>query len=268
MGMETQEIYIFNETKQNDVYLNSIISTDSVSHKNMFNIKLDKESKYTNLNNNSTENIYIRKNKIYDVFKRLFDIFSSLLAIICLSPIMLVFSLIIKCTSKGPVLFKDKRIGKNGKEIFLFKFRSMYIDAESRIKDYLTEEQYNTWLVERKIDKDPRITKIGNFMRKTSIDEIPQLFNILNGSMSVIGPRAITEKEWETNFSKNQKDALLSIKPGLSGYWAAYARSNATFESGERQKLELQYLSKRSFFFDIKLIFVTIFAVIHHKGAK
>lgn len=268
MGMETQEIYIFNETKQNDVYLNSMTSTDSVSHKNMFNINLEKENKYTNLSNDLTENIYIRKSKIYDVFKRLFDIFSSLFAIICLSPIMLVFSLIIKCTSKGPVLFKDKRIGKNGKEIFLFKFRSMYIDAESRIKDYLTEEQYNTWLVERKIDKDPRITKIGSFMRKTSIDELPQLFNILNGSMSVIGPRAITEKEWETNFSKNQKDALLSIKPGLSGYWAAYARSNATFESGERQKLELQYLSKRSFFFDIKLIFVTIFAVIHHKGAK
>jgi lipopolysaccharide/colanic/teichoic acid biosynthesis glycosyltransferase len=114
----------------------------------------------------------------YFFVKRCFDIFNSLLAIIVLFPVLLTSALIVACTSKGPALFKDKRIGKNGKVIKVLKFRSMYIDAEEHPEKYFTPEQLKRWKTERKVDKDPRITKVGRFMRKTSIDELPQLINI------------------------------------------------------------------------------------------
>ena len=216
----------------------------------------------------STALIYVRGGKGYAFFKRLFDIFCSLLAIIILSPILIVTAILVKITSRGPILFKDYRVGRYGKEIKLWKFRSMYVDAESKIKQYLTKEEYERWLVERKLDNDPRITPLGKIIRKTSIDELPQLFNILFGSISFIGPRPITRMEWHDHFTKEQREALLCVKPGLSGYWAAYARSEATFETGDRQKLEMEYLKRRSFWFDIKLVFVTILSVFKRKGAK
>lgn len=209
-----------------------------------------------------------KKSKLYFFFKRVFDIFSSLAMIILLSPVLLVFAILVKVTSKGPVLFKDKRVGKNGKTISIWKFRSMYADAEDRLKDYLTDEQYENWLKERKIDNDPRITKIGKFIRKTSIDELPQLFNIFSGRISVVGPRPVTDFEIETNYDEEDRNILLSMKPGLTGYWQVYGRSDVDYESGERQKLELEYYKHRGFFFDLKLIFMTIPSVLKHRGAK
>lgn len=209
-----------------------------------------------------------KKSKLYFFFKRVFDIFSSLAMIILLSPVLLVFAILVKVTSKGPVLFKDKRVGKNGKTISIWKFRSMYADAEDRLKDYLTDEQYEIWLKERKIDNDPRITKIGKFIRKTSIDELPQLFNIFSGRISVVGPRPVTDFEIETNYDEEDRNILLSMKPGLTGYWQVYGRSDVDYESGERQKLELEYYKHRGFFFDLKLIFMTIPSVLKHRGAK
>ena len=214
------------------------------------------------------EEIIVKGGKIYAFFKRSFDIFCSLLALIVLSPILLIFALLIKLTSKGPVFFKDRRVGKNGKEIKVFKFRSMYVDAESRLKEYLTEEQYQTWLVERKIDNDPRITKLGKFIRKTSIDELPQLINIFKGDMSIVGPRPITKLEIDLNFTEKERKVLLSARPGLTGYWQVYGRSDVDYASGQRQKLELAYYKHRGFWFDIKLILLTIPAVLKSKGAQ
>ena len=144
----------------------------------------------------------------------------------------------------------------------------MYADAETRLKEYLTEEQYETWLKERKIDNDPRITKIGKFIRKTSIDELPQLFNILTGRISVVGPRPVTTMEIETNYAEEDKEVLLSMRPGLTGYWQVYGRSDVDYDSGERQRLELEYYRHRGFFFDLKIIFKTVGVVFKRKGAK
>ena len=209
-----------------------------------------------------------KKKTVYEFIKRLFDICASALGIILLSWLLIIVAIIIKCTSKGPVFFKDKRVGKGGKEILVYKFRSMYVDAESRLKEYLTPEQLEQWYKERKIDNDPRITKVGKFIRKTSIDELPQMFNIFIGNMSIFGNRPITKKELDEWYTPEQKELLYKIKPGLTGYWQAYARSDVTFESGERQKLDLIYVYKRSTWLDIKIFFRTIYVVLFGKGAK
>ena len=214
------------------------------------------------------EKIVIRGGKIYSFFKRIFDILCSFLAIIVLSPLLLILSLLVKLTSKGPVLFKDVRVGKNFKLIKVYKFRSMYIDAESNIDKYLSEEQKEIWNRERKLDNDPRITKVGKILRKTSLDELPQLFNILFGQLSIVGPRPIKMKELKDNYTEYEQQMLMKVKPGLTGYWQVYGRSNVDYASGERQKEELAYLPKRSLLFDLKIIFLTVPAVLKHKGAK
>ena len=162
----------------------------------------------------------------------------------------------------------DKRIGKKGKEIKVLKFRSKYYDAETNNDKYLTPEQKEIWIRERKLDDDPRITKVGKFLRKTSLDELPQLFNILFGSMSVVGYRPMSSREVEEHFTEEERQILYKAKPGLTGYWQVYGRSDVDFESGKRQKLELEYFSKRGFWFDLGLVFKTIPAVLNHKGAK
>lgn len=205
---------------------------------------------------------------LYHFFKRFLDILFSFIFIILLSWLLLILAILVKCSSKGPALFKDVRVGKKGKVIKVLKYRSMYIDAETNIDKYLTPEQKETWIKERKLDKDPRITKIGRFLRKTSLDELPQLFNIFGGSMSFVGPRPITKIELEQHFTEEEKAILLDAKPGLTGYWQVYARNDAEFETGERQRLELAYFQKRGIFFDIKIVFLTIPAVLKHKGAK
>lgn len=214
------------------------------------------------------EKINIKGGKLYCFCKRIFDFVCSLIGIIVLSPVLLVIALIIKITSKGPVLFKDVRVGKNFKLITVYKFRSMYIDAETNIDKYLTKEQKEIWNKERKLDNDPRITKIGKFLRKTSLDELPQLFNILFGNLSIVGPRPIKMRELKDNYSEYEQEMLMKVKPGLTGYWQVYGRSNVDYKSGERQKAELAYLPKRSLLFDLKLILLTIPAVLKSKGAK
>lgn len=208
-----------------------------------------------------------RKSKGYFFFKRLFAIVVSFLMILVLSPILLLFSILVKCTSKGPVLFKDIRIGKNGKHIKVYKFRSMYVDAETNPQKYLNREQMEAWKKERKVENDPRITRIGNFMRKTSIDELPQLFNILFGQLAFVGPRPSTTKEYG-NYSVEEIQLLTSTRPGLTGYWQVYGRSNVTYSTGQRQKMDMEYFEKRSLAFDLKLILLTIPAVLKRRGAE
>lgn len=204
----------------------------------------------------------------YYFFKRFFDILFSFIFLVLLSWLLLILAIIVKCSSKGPILFKDVRVGRKGKTIKVWKYRSMYIDAESNIDKYLTPEQKEIWIRERKLDNDPRITKIGRFLRKTSLDELPQLFNIFGGSMTFVGPRPITKVELEEHFNEQEKEIILLARPGLTGYWQVYARNDAEFETGERQKLELAYFQKRGLFFDFKLLILTIPAVLKHKGAK
>lgn len=210
----------------------------------------------------------IKEKPIYEILKRIFDFISSLCAFVVLIIPLLIVGIAIRITSKGSSIFRDHRVGKNGKDIYVYKFRTMYIDAEEHAREYLNDDQYNEWLTERKVTNDPRITPIGRFLRKTSIDELPQLFNIIKGDLSVVGPRPLTKYEIEENFTSLQQKMLLSCKPGLTGNWAAYGRSNVTYESGERQRMEIEYVEKRGLMFDLKLIFATVIAVFKRDGAQ
>lgn len=147
----------------------------------------------------------------------------------------------------------------------MYKFRSMK-ETKQDLKDLLTKEQYEEYLKEYKLDNDPRITKIGNILRKTSLDELPQLLNILKGEMSFVGPRPIIEEEF-INYSSQEKEKLLSVKPGLTGYWQAYARNNATYQTGKRQEMELYYIDNASLLLDIRILVKTVHTVLTREGA-
>lgn len=205
---------------------------------------------------------------LYAFSKRLFDIIASFLGILLLLPFMLVIIIIIGFTFDGHCIYVDKRVGKKGKEINVLKFRTMYKDAEKNASLYLNEDQMQEYEDERKVSEDPRVTKLGWFLRRTSLDELPQLFNILIGNMTFVGPRAITKKELERNFSDEQRKLLLKVRPGLTGNWCAYGRYTATFKKGDRQRLELEYLSKRSFFKDLRIIFATLFCAQSYKDSN
>ena len=212
----------------------------------------------SNNNLENQEEFKIRGGWWYAFTKRIFDFFSSLILILLISWFLLIIFIINLFATKGHPFFNDKRIGKKGKKIKVFKFRTMYYDAESNIDKYLTPEQKEIWLRERKIDNDPRITKFGRFLRKTSIDELPQLFNILFGTLSVVGPRPITQKEL-SNFTEAQLNIILKAKPGLTGYWQTNGRSDASF--GKRVELESYYSRHRGFQMDFK-IFLKTFGVL------
>ncbi len=205
------------------------------------------------------------RRKVYFAVKRIFDFSASLFAIIILSPIFLLLFLLIKLDSKGKVIYKHKRIGKNGKYIYLYKFRSMYMDSKERLEELLKNPKIkNEWEENFKLDNDPRITRVGKILRKTSIDELPQLFNILKGEMSIVGPRPVIDEEIE-KYGKD-KDKFLSVTPGLTGWWACNGRSDLDYD--ERKKLELYYVDHCSISLDIKCIFKTVLAVFKKSGAK
>lgn len=201
--------------------------------------------------------------RTYRFFKRFFDIICSLLVIVILSPVFIILGIIVKCTSKGPVFYSHKRIGKNGKEIGIIKFRSMVKNADRMLNDF-TEEQKKEFKENFKLQNDPRVTKFGKFLRRTSLDELPQLFNILSGSISIVGPRPVTQEE--TLLYGKDRDTLLSVKPGLTGLWAVSGRSSISYD--ERIKLELQYVRECSLWYDFKIIFKTIIPVFKGHGAK
>ena len=209
------------------------------------------------------EHTSTRQKKSYLLAKRTFDVLSASAALLVLSPIFLVVSLLIKLDSEGPVIFKHNRIGKNGERIALYKFRSMVQNAEEAIKNF-TPEQKEEWEKNFKLEHDPRITKIGAFLRKTSLDELPQLLNIIKGDLSVVGPRPVIEEELEL-YGEN-KGKFLSAAPGLTGYWQAYARSECSYE--QRMEMELYYVEHASFWWDINIIFATVGAVLCRKGAR
>lgn len=225
------------------------------------------------INEQSVNNIRIinkektNKKILYRATKRMIDIIGAIVGIIFLIPTTIAVCLARKISKedKGPVFYEQLRYGKNGKVFRLYKFRSMCIGADEKLKKYLeeNEEIRKEFQKTHKLQNDPRITKIGNFLRKTSLDELPQVINILKGEMSFVGPRPVVEKEVE-DYGKN-KDKFLSVKPGLTGYWQVNGRSNTTYE--ERMEMELYYVDNCSLWLDIKIFFKTFIAVFKKEGA-
>lgn len=203
-----------------------------------------------------------KKEGFYLFVKRVTDILGALIGLILLSPIFLIVVIAIKLDSKGPIIFGHTRKGLGGKDIKVYKFRTMYENSKE-IFDNFTEEQKQEFYKNFKLDNDPRITKIGNFLRRSSIDELPQLINILNGSMSIVGPRPIVEKEIALYGEYAPK--LFSVVPGLTGYWQANGRSDTTYQ--ERIKMDMYYIDNRSLGLDLKIIFKTFSSVIKGEGA-
>lgn len=211
----------------------------------------------------STGEINYSNRFFYSFFKRIIDIIGSIVGLVVLSPVFLILAIIIKLDSKGPVIFAHKRLGYKGQIIKVFKFRSMVTNAEQLIES-LPEDQKLQFYRNFKLDNDPRITKIGHFLRKTSLDELPQLLNILKGDLTIVGPRPIVEKEIMMYGKYGKK--LLSVKPGLTGFWQVNGRSDTTYE--ERVQLDMEYIDKRNIFMDIAIIFKTFGAVFRERGAK
>lgn len=191
------------------------------------------------------------KSSAYFFIKRIVDIIGALSGIVLMAPIMLIVAICIKLESKGPVVFSQERVGEKGKLFKMYKFRSMVINAEGLL-DKLQEKNEMTGPM-FKIKEDPRITKTGKFIRKTSIDELPQLFNVLKGDMSLVGPRPSLPKE-VMEFTKRQKLRLVA-KPGLTCYWQVSGRNTIGFE--EWMELDIKYIEERNTLTDIKLIFKT-----------
>lgn len=211
--------------------------------------------------------------------KRCFDFVASLLASVVLLLPMLIIGLLVVAKDFGSPFFIQKRVGKGGKTIRVYKFRSMKKNAD-HLEDMLTPEQLQEYRTEYKLVDDPRLLGykkagdgsrcFGAMIRKTSIDELPQIFfNILiRGDMSLVGPRPILPDELAENYTPEQQKLLCGVKPGLTGYWQAYARNDATYASGERQQMELHYVYNRSFRMDIKIIFQTVISVVRKAGAR
>jgi len=222
------------------------------------------ESTIVKQNSNSLIFQQVKPNdsRAYLVTKRILDIALSVLGIIFLSPLFIIVAILIKLEDRnGPVIFKQVRVGKDGKEFTMYKFRSMVANAEE-LKPKLMSQNEVTGPV-FKIKNDPRVTKVGRFIRKTSIDELPQLFNVLKGEMTLVGPRPplpeevaqYTSYEWQR----------LSVRPGLTCYWQVYGRNSLPFE--EWVRLDLKYIQERNLIVDIKLILRTVFVLFGSKNA-
>lgn len=196
-----------------------------------------------------------KKRYAYRFFKRMFDIiFAGVVCLVALVP-GVVLCIAICFDSPGSPIFRQSRVGKDGREIHILKFRSMYVDAHEHPERYLDKRQLMCWLREQKVDNDPRITRIGRFLRSTSIDEVPQFLNVLLGDMSVVGPRPVTEEE--TFEFGERREFVLSVRPGITGLWQVTERNSATWENGMRQKLELAYVERCSVRMDLRIILKT-----------
>lgn len=212
---------------------------------------------------NGTKIESVVQNSSYLLVKRVLDIILSLLGVIvCFLPMILI-AILIKLESPGPAIYLHHRVGKNGKDLPLLKFRSMYVNADEMMEEF-TPEQKAEWEANFKLNHDPRITRMGKFLRRSSLDELPQLVNILRGELSVVGPRPVVPKELEKY--GNKKDKFLSVTPGLTGYWQAYARSTCSYE--QRMEMELFYVDNANIWWDIKIMFATVGTVLRGKGAK
>lgn len=198
----------------------------------------------------------------YLLVKKCVDKLGALIGLLLLSPVFLIVAIFIKLEDpKGPVFFGQQRVGKNGRTFIMYKFRSMIVDAEEKLEELLQYNEVSGAMF--KMKEDPRITRIGNFIRKTSIDELPQLFNVLKGDMSLVGPRPPLLRE-VNEYTAYDKQRLL-VTPGCTGLWQVGARNSIGFE--EMVELDIQYIRQRSILFDIKIIYKTIPVLFGSKNA-
>lgn len=214
-----------------------------------------------------TESDYISSDskcmsKSYGLIKRILDIICSTIGLLALFPLLSVISILIVTTSNGSAIFRQRRIGKSGKPFTIYKFRTMINGAEN-LQQYLTEEQYRFYLKNRKLKDDPRITKFGNFLRASSLDELPQLLNVFIGNMSIVGPRPMLPEEILQYGSAIQ--FYNTVRPGITGLWQVSARRDTRMCA--RAVLDKQYVSNFSLKWDIKIMIATFRVVITKKGA-
>ena len=207
------------------------------------------------------DNIDENRKRIYEISKRAIDIIGAGSGLLLLSPVIVIVACAIKFTSKGPIFFSQKRVGKNGELFDMYKFRSMVVNAEE-LKEKLAHQNEMSGPM-FKMKDDPRVTKVGKFIRKTSLDELPQLWNVLKGDMSLVGPRPSLPKEVK-QFEK-WMFRRLTVKPGLTCYWQVSGRNNIDFE--DWMKLDISYVDDRNLWIDIKLIFKTVGVLFGDKNA-
>lgn len=202
---------------------------------------------------------------MYRYIKRLLDIIIVLFAFVLLIPISILVKFVFLCLGDtGGIFYKQKRVGKDGKPFIIYKYRSMVHNADELLDQLLKEEKYkNEWAENQKIENDPRITSIGRYLRKSSLDELPQILNVLKGEMSIVGPRPLVEGELEAHGGSK---LYWRVKPGITGWWASHGRSDVDYN--ERLKMEYFYVRNISFKMDIICIYKTIIAVIKHKGVE
>ena len=213
-------------------------------------------------NVSSAEVVEESKVSIYSILKKIFDVSISFISLILLSPVFLILAILVKLDSKGPVFYAHKRKGKNRSDIKIYKFRTMYSNSDEIFQSFTTEQK-EEYYKNFKLDNDPRVTKLGGFLRKTSLDELPQLLNVLKGDLSLIGPRPIVEKEI---FKYGEyADKFFSVIPGITGYWQANGRSDTSYD--DRIPMDMYYIDNRSFMMDIKIILKTVISVIKKEGA-
>lgn len=197
----------------------------------------------------------------YYITKRIMDFLGALFGIIVLSPLIIIAAIAIKLDSRGPVFFAQKRVGQNGRIFYMYKFRSMVTNAEEILHKLKDKNEMDGPMF--KMKNDPRVTRVGRIIRKTSIDELPQLFNVLKGEMSLVGPRPNLPKE-VLKFNDHHRLKLMA-KPGLTCYWQVMGRSSVGFE--EWMELDIRYIEERSFWVDLKLIFKTVKVLFGDKNA-
>ena len=212
------------------------------------------------------ERSLIDKKKVYMTVKRTYDFVISGIALIVLAPIMLFICLLIKIDSKGPAILVQERIGEDGKPFKMYKYRSMVVGADELLDKYLkeNEEARKEYKKYKKLQNDPRVTKIGKIIRKASIDELPQLINVFIGNMSLVGPRPYLPREKED--MKNLYNDIVKSKPGITGIWQISGRNDVSFE--ERLEMDYTYNSDKSTMYDIKILLKTFKKVIEKEGAR
>lgn len=202
------------------------------------------------------------KSKAYLIAKRITDVLFSGIGLIILSPVFVIVAIAIKLDSKGPIFFKQDRVGKDEELFSMYKFRSMVVNAEELKKALENQNEMSGPMF--KMKKDPRITRVGRFIRKTSIDELPQLVNVIKGDMSLVGPRPSLPKEVE-QFEPWMKERL-TVQPGITCFWQVMGRNSIPFK--EWMKLDVKYVRERNYFLDIKLIFKTFFVLFGDDSAS
>lgn len=202
----------------------------------------------------------------HNFWKRTFDIVFSLFVLLIASPVLLLIALSIRFFSKGKIVYAHERIGRGGKSFHCLKFRTMYADADQRLIDILANnpEMRKEWEMTHKLKNDPRVTPIGKFLRKTSLDEFPQFINVLRGDLSVVGPRPVVRSEIQKHIGP-KAGVILSVRPGITGLWQVSGRSDTSYTT--RIHLDEKYIQEQSFLLDLKLICKTVPCMLWSKGA-